>query len=147
MIEKAIARLNYLIGTIPDLLKNIPDTEFSGKPQPDKWSKKEILGHLIDSATNNHHRFVRVQFENEPLISYDQNKWNEYGRYNDFDKNHLIKFWAMYNSHLLELIKRIPESKYNRKVRVKEDDAMTLESLIVDYLHHMEHHLKQIVNY
>ncbi|HLF35976.1 MAG TPA: DinB family protein [Cyclobacteriaceae bacterium] len=147
MIEKSITKINYLIGIIPDLLKNIPDSEFSNKPATDKWSKKEILGHLIDSATNNHHRFVRLQFENEPLISYDQNKWNEYSRYNELDKNHLIKFWTLYNTHLIELIKRIPESKYNRKVRVKEENFMTLELLVEDYVRHMEHHLKQMVNY
>jgi hypothetical protein len=147
MIEKSITRINYLIGIIPDLLKNIPDSEFSSKPAADKWSKKEMLGHLIDSATNNHHRFVRLQFENEPLISYDQNKWNEYSRYNELDKNHLIKFWTLYNTHLIELIKRIPESKYNRKVRVKEENFMTLELLVEDYVRHMEHHLKQMVSY
>ncbi len=44
---------------------------------PNKWSKKEIIGHLINSATNNHQRFVRCQFETIPKIVYDQNKWKE----------------------------------------------------------------------
>lgn len=66
---------------IPPLLTAIGEPAFSTKPAPEKWSKKEIIGHLIDSATNNHQRFVRAQFEPTPQIYYDQNKWNEYSYY------------------------------------------------------------------
>lgn len=59
MIEKSIARLQFLCDTIPDLLTEIDELTFNEKILPEKWSKKEIIGHLIDSATNNHHRFVR----------------------------------------------------------------------------------------
>mgnify|MGYP003597480034 CR=1 FL=1 len=62
MIEDSIQRLEYLIDKIPDMIVKISDSEFSHKPMPNKWSKKEILGHLIDSASNNHHRFIRSQY-------------------------------------------------------------------------------------
>lgn len=74
MIETSIARLQILCDTIPDLLLNIDEIIFSEKPSNNKWSKKEIIGHLIDSAANNHQRFVRAQFEDLPSIAYDQNK-------------------------------------------------------------------------
>lgn len=81
MNSAPINRLEYLCNTIPELLIQIDEQIFSEKINPAKWSKKEILGHLIDSATNNHHRFVRVQFETNLKISYDQNKWNQYNFY------------------------------------------------------------------
>lgn len=73
MIQKSIERLAFLCETIPQLLFEIDDLTFSEELTSEKWSKKEILGHLIDSATNNHQRFVRCQFEDIPTITYDQN--------------------------------------------------------------------------
>ena len=80
MIENIVDRLQYLCDAIPSLIKQIPEQEFSHKSAPGKWSKKEILGHLIDSATNNHQRFVRAQFEDTPFIIYDQDNWNAASR-------------------------------------------------------------------
>jgi hypothetical protein len=146
MIEEATNRLQLLCSTIPALLAEIDEETFAFKPHPDKWSKKEILGHLIDSATNNHHRFVRTQFESLPAISYDQNQWNSFGYYNQIDSAQLIEFWAAYNKQLAELLKRIPEKALSRKCKAGGNDV-TLEFLINDYVVHLEHHLKQIINY
>lgn len=146
MLQSSIFRLEYLIQTIPDLLLEIDERVFSLQPAPNKWSKKQIIGHLIDSATNNHHRFVRGQFEDEPEIRYDQDKWNACGFYQDMDGKQLIAFWTVYNKQLLKIVKRIPESHLSRKVRVG-GNLHTLEFLIIDYVRHMEHHLKQVVSY
>jgi hypothetical protein len=147
MIAPSIERLDYLISTIPPLVSAIPDKEFTDKPAPGKWSKKEILGHLIDSATNNHQRFIRSQFENEPVIFYDQEKWNLFSHYNRLEKDHVIAFWTMYNKHLLEIIKRIPEHNFGMTSISHDNQKVTLEFLVTDYVVHMEHHLKQIVKY
>src|ERR1044071_4459802 len=101
MIQETINRLDHLLKTIPPLLNAIPENEFKAKPRPERWSKQEILGHLIDSATNNHQRFVRIQFEEDPKITYDQDKWNACNFYSDLNKEHVIKFWTMYNTHLM----------------------------------------------
>lgn len=132
---------------IPPKLNAIDDADFGKKPNPEKWSKKEILGHLIDSATNNHQRFVRVQFENAPGIWYDQNKWVEYSHYADFLKEQLIGFWIAYNKHLLLLIKNIPGDSMKRTCNMKDGRQLTLAFLITDYVDHLEHHLKQIISY
>ena len=139
-----LKRLQYLINTIPDKLRAIPETDFSYKPAPEKWSKKEIIGHLIDSATNNHQRFVRVQFEDVPHITYDQNKWNVVSRYQDMESHHVIDFWMQYNQHLIEVMQRIPKSDLQRECNTGGDENVTLQWLIADYVSHMEHHLKQI---
>jgi hypothetical protein len=147
MIQESINRLSYLCNTLPALIQQIPDAEFSYKPAPGKWSKKEILGHLIDSATNNHQRFIRIQFENEPHIFYDQDNWNLYGHYNKLGKEHVISFWSLYNIHLVELIKRIPDHNLGLTSRTDNNEKVTLGWLINDYVAHLEYHLKQIVRY
>lgn len=146
MIRDSIDRLEYLCNTIPDLLAGIDETTFNEKTNPEKWSKKEIIGHLIDSATNNHQRFVRTQFEDKPTIVYDQNKWNEHNFYQQLDKQQVIEFWTTYNKHLLELIRRIPSDKLQFECYVG-DKLLTLDFLINDYVEHLEHHLRQIVSY
>src|SRR5688572_12617744 len=109
MIKETINRLDHLLKTIPDLLHKIPENEFRQKPKPEKWSKQEILGHLIDSAANNHQRFIRIQYENDPAIVYDQDKWNAHHHYNELSKDFVIEFWWLYNKHILELIIKVPE--------------------------------------
>ena len=147
MIEQSLARLHYLCDHIPDLLLAIPENDFSSKPLPGKWSKKEILGHLIDSATNNHQRFVRVQFETAPTIRYDQNQWNAHSYHNQADKTQLIGFWASYNKQLLALLKLITKSKLLNECNTGGQHNVTLAFLITDYVEHLEHHLRQIVSY
>jgi hypothetical protein len=146
MIEQAISRLNVIIDKVPSLLAQISEEKMSIKPSSVKWSKKEIIGHLIDSATNNHQRFVRGQFEAIPEIQYDQNKWNAFGFYQDIDSAQIINFWKFYNIQLLEIIKRIPSNHLNNQIRIG-GDLLALEFLIVDYVDHLEHHLRQIVEY
>jgi len=144
MTSKTSLRLQYLIDNIPAKLMAISENDFCAKPAPNKWSKKEILGHLIDSATNNHQRFIRTQFENVPHIVYDQNNWNSFSHYNELGSKHIVHFWAMYNKHLLEIIKRIPEANLTKECHTGGDNNVTLAWLIDDYVVHMEHHLKQI---
>lgn len=147
MLEQTINRLQYLCEIIPPLLAAIPEEDFSFKPSENKWSKKEILGHLIDSATNNHQRFVRVQFENTPFITYNQDSWNDNSYHNKMDSQHLIKFWELYNRHLIELINLIPDEKLTRECNIGKEINVTLQWLIDDYLRHLEHHLRQLVIY
>jgi hypothetical protein len=146
ILQETIDRFTFVLNTVPPLLHKVEETVFSAKPAPDKWSKKEILGHLIDSAANNHQRFVRAQFEDSPNIAYDQDKWNEFSYHYLMRKDDLIDFWLDYNRYLLKLIKHIPNFKLSKTVKVG-DKTHTLQFIIEDYLVHMEYHLKQIVEY
>lgn len=138
-----LIRLNYLLDHIPAKLLAIDAADFSRKPAPGKWSQKEIIGHLIDSAANNHQRFVRAQFEDIPYIKYDQDNWNAASRYNDMDGTHVIQFWEQYNRHLIEVVKRIPEQDMQRLCNNGGEIPVTLAWLLEDYVKHMEHHLRQ----
>jgi hypothetical protein len=146
MIDHTINRLSFITNTLPVILNEISEEEMSKKLLPNQWSKKEVIGHLIDSATNNHHRFIRGQFETLPEINYDQNKWNEYSFYQLIQSKQLILFWTFYNKQLIEIIKRIPVENLKREIKIGEK-VLTLEILILDYVEHLEHHLKQITNY
>lgn len=147
MLTSTINRLSYLLDHIPQLILAIPEEEFSYKPAPGKWSKKEILGHLIDSAANNHQRFVRIPFEDNPHIRYDQDNWNKHSYHQLASKEEITAYWEMYNRHILFIIKHIPGEYLSRTSLANTQEPLTLGWLIDDYVVHMEHHLRQIVNY
>jgi len=147
-ITDAILRLQFIVDNIPPLLLEIPESDFCHKTAPEKWSKKEILGHLIDSATNNHQRFIRTRIENKPAISYNQNEWVSLSGYNTCNQAQLIEFWKLYNAHLIHIIKQIHPEDLDKTAIVRTDDEeMPLSFFINDYVAHMEHHLRQMVEY
>jgi hypothetical protein len=146
MITDTIKELERLLIFVPPALRRIPEPVFAHKPQPGKWSRKEILGHLIDSAANNHQRFIRARYENTPFLVYNQDRWNELNYYAALPQEQLITFWTAYNQHLLELMKRIPESEHGEICDTGGPGPVTLGWLINDYLAHLKHHLEQIID-
>ena len=110
------------------------------------WSRKEELGHLIDSASNNHLRFVRAALEPEfHGSSYDQNGSVTLHGYQEMSWSGLLEFWRQYNMLLAQVIARIPEGKLNTTCCVGESQPVTLQFLIEDYVGHMQHHLDHIL--
>jgi hypothetical protein len=115
------------------------------KPAPGQWAPKEVLGHLIDSAANNHQRFVRAQQSDALVIAgYDQNHWVKSQGYIDADWPHLVALWTQLNLHLADVLARIPSGKYAVPCTIGDDAPVTLEFVVVDYLAHMKHHMAQI---
>lgn len=147
MLVETITRLHYLCDTIPPLLKAVSEDEYNRKPSPEKWCKKEILGHLIDSASNNHQRFIRVQYEDIPSLVYHTDHWVSLTDYKNSKPLQLISLWEAYNRHLLFIIEAIPPENLVRKCITNEKSPVTLQWLIQDYVKHLEYHLKQIVTY
>lgn len=144
-VQAAIKRLEYLLKVLPAKLEAIHEGDFAAKSSAAVWSKKEILGHLIDSAANNHQRFIRTQYENVPFVSYDPDKWNALNFYHEADSKLVIDLWCNYNQHLLEVSRRIPAERLLNKCLTGEGEPVTLAFIIVDYVEHLEHHLKQIL--
>ena len=115
------------------------------RPAPKTWSPKEVLGHLIDSAANNHQRFVRAQQGDAlTLPGYEQNHWVVSQGYQDADWPHLVTLWTHLNLHLADVMDRIPPAKYDVRCVIGDDSPITLESLVIDYLAHLKHHMAQI---
>lgn len=146
-VQASIQRLSWLCENIPALISQLSEEEFSKKPAPDKWSKKEILGHLIDSAANNHQRFVRVQFEDTPMIRYAQDEWNKFSYHQNIEGKKVIQSWKSHNEYIVEIWKNIPGEMLSRKCDIGYPELATLEFVINDYVKHAEHHLKEIVTY
>jgi hypothetical protein len=125
-------------------LRAISEAEASVKPAPGKWSKKEILGHLIDSAANNHQRFVRLQLESEvTLPGYEQDGWVRVNGYQNRAWTDIVSLWAAYNTHLAYVIENLDPGTLTHVWHHPEAD-FTLIYLAEDYVTHLQHHLKQI---
>jgi len=137
-------------------LREIPEDQSRKKSAPADWAPIEILGHLIDSAANNHQRFVRAQFTHDLVFSgYEQNEWVSSQRYLDESWSAVIQLWSAYNLHLLHASSVIPEDVLTKPRsphtldqiafnHVDKNEAATLEYLIRDYVDHLRHHLDQI---
>lgn len=143
-MQSSLTHWRKLVFTSIPLLNELPESALNEKPAPDKWSKKEILGHLIDSATNNHHRWVRAQFEPSPTIRYDQNLWVQNACHASMQSSILIQTWQSYNHYLLAFVPLIPEEKLLCQV-YQSDTPWSLEASIIDYVKHLQHHLQQIL--
>jgi hypothetical protein len=126
-------------------LENFDDAKASQKTHPDTWSRKEILGHLIDSASNNHQRFVRVRYlKDTNFLSYEQKEWVSIQRYNSCSWKELMDFWKSYNLHLARVIENMPIDCLQVSGTLGTYGQVTIGYIIVDYLGHMQHHLRQI---
>jgi hypothetical protein len=145
-MQKTIDELKSLVDQSSTKLARISESESKSKPAPEKWSKKEILGHLIDSAANNHQRFVRAQLSAELRIpGYEQQAWVTTQRYQNESWDNLLQLWKSYNLHLLHLISAIPKHTLGNFCFIGDNEPVTLEFLIQDYVRHLKHHLEQIL--
>ena len=137
-------------------MREIPAAASRQKSSPDEWSQIEILGHLIDSAANNHQRFVRAQFTDDLVFpGYEQEGWVSSQKYADESWSDLIQLWSSYNLHIHHLASVIPEAILTKPrathnldqiafKTVDKSEATTLEYFIRDYVDHLRHHLDQI---
>lgn len=131
VIEAADARLRR----IPD-----PDRKRTG------WNSKQIIGHLIDSALNNHQRFVRATLDGRyDGPGYDGDRWQEIHDYAGMDWEDLLEHWRTQNALLARVVARIPEDRLGAEIRITtwSEAPKTIEGLIRDYLRHLEHHVAQ----
>ncbi len=122
-------------------LEEVPERITAIRPAEDSWSLKEIIGHLIDSASNNHQRFVRLQFDD--LLGfppYEAESWIRVQNYRDMDWGSLITLWYSYNRILLKVIENMDDSALEN-VWIKGEEALPLSSIVKDYYRHFQWHI------
>lgn len=147
-MQAVIAELRKLIDVYADQINAIPDPVFIEKSVLGKWSKQEVLGHLVDSAQNNLRRFMCGQYEpTPPKIRYNQDFWVEANAYQQYSKQQVLTLWRLVNEQILHVLNNMPVAHYQRTcdTGVAAPELKTLEFLAIDYLRHMKHHLNQIL--
>jgi hypothetical protein len=139
----------------PSLLA-IGDAASRHRPAPGEWSAREIVGHLIDSASNNHQRFVRMRARDDLVVEgYQQDDWVAAQRYQDAPWTELVLLWQLYNRHMARLMSVTSAADRDRVRaehnldqrafrRVPSDRPTSLGYFMADYVDHVEHHLAQL---
>jgi hypothetical protein len=138
--------LAALLQTVPARLAAISEADATRQPAEGRWSKKEILGHLVDSAGNNHQRFVRAQFAPHiDLPGYEQERWVAAQQYAAEPWADLVNLWLSLNRHLLHVVRAVPAAALANTISIGGREPVTLGFVIDDYLGHLQHHLEQIL--
>jgi hypothetical protein len=146
-MQQVIEQLNNIVTVYPGKFLSLPEDDISFKQVAGKWSKKEIIGHLIDSAQNNIRRFVTAQYQTNPYVVYNQNEWVAVQNYQQYNTTALITLWELLNKHIIIILQNMPAEKYQQQCNtgIDKEELHTIEFLATDYIAHCLHHLKQIV--
>jgi len=145
-LQTALQLLENHIQEVPEQFTQIPADSILKKPAPGKWSKQEILGHLIDSALNNLKRFTDAQVLPQPyqVLRYQQDDVVAANRYQQLPLEHLLQLWSVLNKQVHFVVSNIPIEKLSYIIITPAGESHTLEWLAIDYVEHMEHHLRQL---
>lgn len=144
-LNQTASGIEEVIDTWRDKFLDIDPKVAHSKPSADRWSISEVIGHLIDSACNNHQRFVRAQSCSEfEFPKYEQNDWVLAANYRACDWESLVQLWYHYNRQLAVLIRNIPHFSLETSCTITPYEACTLRFLVTDYLDHLKHHISKL---
>ena len=152
-----IADFRQTVDRAAEQLLALSDEHAVARPAPGKWSPKEIIGHLIDSASNNHGRFIRAQLQDDLVFpGYDQDAWVRVQRYQDRRWKDLVRLWQTFNHHIVAVMEAADKHQTTRpRARHNLDElawravgpmqSTTLDYFMRDYVDHLKHHLGQVL--
>jgi len=144
-MSEASRKLQAALEEALPTLRSLSEPEADRARAPGKWTRKEILGHLIDSAFNNHQRFVRAQQADRYVgPGYDQNAWVSLQGYRERSWSDLLALWEAANRHLVHVMARVRPERLGGECVVGDDPPATLDWWMNDYTRHLRHHLAQI---
>ena len=151
-----VEELREAIEHATPILRHMTEEASRRHPAPGKWCPREVIGHLIDSASNNHQRFVRAQFRDDLVFDgYEQDAWVSLQRYSEAPWDELIDLWRNFNLHIARIMQVAPKDERLRKRArhnldelawkpIPRDEPATLDYFMSDYVAHLKHHLTQI---
>lgn len=147
-VELAISRIGHNLEYVPGLYQAFSAGQLVYRPGEGKWSRKEILGHLVDSAINNLKRFTEIQYLSQPyqLVTYRQDELVIVNHYQDVPLGHLLDLWKALNQQISHVVRYTPAERLDYSVitGTENDEKKSLGWLICDYVAHLEHHLRQV---
>ncbi len=147
-MEKTVSELQEIVAMFYSKMNGILEVEFSRKPLPNKWSKKEVVGHLIDSAQNNLRRFIVGQYEAiPPHIIYEQDAWVNSNNYQGAPSTDVIALWKLINLQICSVLRTMPKANYEHTCNTGRGTVQlhSLSWLAEDYVKHLKHHLNQVI--
>jgi hypothetical protein len=146
-MTQALDALAQVLKEAPLRLVDLSEEDASRVPANGGWSPKQVLGHLIDSASNNHQRWVRALGSPRLVFpAYEQEFWVAAQPYATEPWPDLVNLWLLFNRHLLQVARQIPANKRDIECRIGDNPPMTLEALVISYVEHLKHHLNQIAD-
>lgn len=138
-------QISVLVEHWHKVLLELDDATIRHKPTNDRWSIAEVIGHLVDSASNNHHRFARAtECDELEFPAYQQVHWVNVANYQSFNWEQLVELWHCYNQLLAHMIDSIPKPRLETPCRIGGNQRCTLGFLVDDYVTHLQHHLTKI---
>ena len=145
-MNESIQKLEQLLIETESYLSSCTPAELSQKPAPNKWSKIEILGHLIDSGINNLQRFTEIQYSGKPYVirNYRQDDLVQVNDYQHADVHELLALWKALNRRIGIIMAAQTGGTLSYEIRFADQSASDLRFLMTDYVEHMEHHILQI---
>ena len=138
-----VLQLEQTVDEYLSMLQALTEEECDKKPFPNKWSKKELIGHLIDSAQNNTRRFIVAQYEERPQIVYKQDEWVRINNYQSYSLTELLELWRLLNKQIATILSNTPVEALERLCAT--ENVNTIAWLATDYIKHMKHHLHQVL--
>jgi hypothetical protein len=146
-LDKVAQKIQQHVDTAVERWQRLPDKTLTFRSTENAWSAKEIIGHLIDSASNNHQRFVRLQLIeqlNFPDYGQDNIHWVRVQNYQDRSWEELLGLWRYFNIQLVHIIRSVDPACLSHVWQPNPETRVTLLDLMTDYLRHLEDHLEQI---
>jgi uncharacterized damage-inducible protein DinB len=142
--------LSKLISAWEVELSSLPEKTISNRFNSQGRSIRQILGHMVDSATNNTHRLIHMHYQKSPVNYPDyanlgnNERWIAIQNYQEEEWDELVRLWAAVNRHMVHLIRQVDESKLNQYWISALKERVTLKEMISDYPRHFKLHLNEI---
>jgi len=145
-MQEVIDRFENLLVENLAYFKTLDATVLEEKITEEKWSKKEIIGHLVDSSIHNLVRFTEINYSEKPYIyrTYNQTDLIRINQYQEMDINELLQLWYTLNNQIIRIFKAVKMEALEYKIQLTDDSIIDLRFLMTDYVEHLEHHINQI---
>ncbi|RZJ26289.1 MAG: DinB family protein [Flavobacterium sp.] len=147
-MKTAIAKLHQLLSQTERYFESADEIRLREATETGKWSRKQILGHLIDSAINNLTRFTEIGYQPQPYVyrEYNQAELVHINNYQEMQTFELLGLWSSLNKQIARVMESATDERLKLKIVFPNGESSDLRFIMTDYPDHIEHHIKQILS-